>query len=381
MTASPTITTPAHLRQGSGGQAMTRVGVILGTAAYMSPEQARGREADRRSDMWSFGCVLFELLCGKRAFPGDDVAETLATVIKGQPDWAALPPHTPIPIRRLLRRCLMKNPKDRLADASTARFEIDDVENGLPLAEMSIERNAERERRSVWLPISASVLTVAAIIGGLWLTRGAPASSSPGEMRVEITTPPTTDRVSIALSPDGEKLAFVASSDGRPMLWLRSLTTGEPAPLPRTDGASFPFWSPDSRSIGFFANDRVNRIGIDGGSFRELAYAPVGTGGTWGRDGVSLFTIVPDGPISRVSETGTDFVAAVPGSDRPLMITDSWLLEVPSPDPELSHSLRIDAPPRRSGAHPTRARTARRRRNRSRLCRSGTPQNASTSSR
>ena len=121
-------------------------------------------------------------------------------------------------------------------------------------------------------------------------------------MRVEITTPPTTDPVSLAISPDGEKLAFVASSEGRPKLWLRSLATGSARPLAGTDGASFPFWSPDSRSIGFFANDMVNRIDIDGGSLRALARRPVGAGGTWSRDGVILFTLVPDAPISRVSE-------------------------------------------------------------------------------
>jgi Tol biopolymer transport system component len=123
-------------------------------------------------------------------------------------------------------------------------------------------------------------------------------------MRVEITTPPTTDQVSLALSPDGEKLVFVASSDGRSKLWLRSLVTGSTRPLPGTDGASFPFWSPDSRSIGFFANDQVNRIDVDGGSLHALAPAPVGAGGTWSHEGVILFPPVPDAPIMRVSATG-----------------------------------------------------------------------------
>jgi Tol biopolymer transport system component len=121
-------------------------------------------------------------------------------------------------------------------------------------------------------------------------------------MRVEITTPPTSDPVSIAISPDGEKIAFVSSSRGRPMLWVRSIVTGEVRPLPGTDGASFPFWSPDSRSVGFYANERLNRIDIDGGSLRPIAFAPVGAGGTWSRDGDILYTLVPDGPISRVTD-------------------------------------------------------------------------------
>jgi Tol biopolymer transport system component len=123
-------------------------------------------------------------------------------------------------------------------------------------------------------------------------------------MRVEIATPPTTDPASLSISPDGEHLAFVAFNEGRPMMWLRSMMTGEARPLAGTDGASFPFWSPDSRSIGFFANERLYRIDVDGGALRTLAAAAVGAGGTWNREGVILFTLVPDAPIFRVSATG-----------------------------------------------------------------------------
>jgi Tol biopolymer transport system component len=120
-------------------------------------------------------------------------------------------------------------------------------------------------------------------------------------MRVEITTPPTNDLVSLALSPDGQKLVFVASSDHRPKLWLRSLITGSTEALSNSDEATFPFWSPDSRSIGFFANGNLYRFDVDGGSPRALAVAPVGAGGTWNRNGDILFTLVPDAPLSRVS--------------------------------------------------------------------------------
>ena len=301
VTASPTITSPA----------MTRVGVILGTASYMSPEQARGLVVDRSADIWAWGSVLFEMLAGRRAFDGADTTEVIAAVVRGEPEWSRLPHEIPASVRRLLRRCLEKDPRRRLADIRDARFALEDLAKETDSPRAAPTRPARE--RFMWA--AALLLCIAGTAALYWrTTTSAPAPTR--EMRVEITTPPTTDAVSFALSPDGEKIAFVASSDGRPMLWVRSITTGEASPLPNTDGAVFPFWSPDSRSIGFFANDRLNRIGIDGGSFRELAYAPVGTGGTWGRDGIILFTMMPDGSISRISATGTEHVVAVPGSDK-----------------------------------------------------------------
>jgi serine/threonine protein kinase len=287
---SPTITTPA----------MTRTGVILGTASYMSPEQARGLAVDRSSDIWAWGCVLFEMLTGTRAFGGTDTTEVIAAVIRATPDWSRLPSDTPSSVRRLLHRCLEKDPKKRLADIRDARFTLEDL-----ATEVSAERVATDRRTTSreWLAWAAALLALVAA-AAVWFWRAEVPAPAAREMRVEITTPPTTDPVSIALSPDGERVAFVASSEGRPMLWVRSLTTGEVAPLPNTDGASFPFWSPDSRSVAFFANDQLNRIGIDGGSFKALAFAPVGAGGSWSREDIILFTLVPDGPISRVAATG-----------------------------------------------------------------------------
>jgi serine/threonine protein kinase/dipeptidyl aminopeptidase/acylaminoacyl peptidase len=286
---------------------MTRLGIILGTAPYMSPEQARGKALDRSCDIWAFGCVLFEMLSGKRAFDGGDITETIAAVVRAEPDWSQLPADTPDGIRRLLRRCLQKDGRRRLADIRDARLEIDDSSRE-SVAISSGGRSPSRERL-IW---SAALVLLIGISAAAMLSRGnvtAPLS----EMRVEITTPPTTDLVSLAISPDGEKLVFVASSDGRPKLWLRSIVTGSSRPLIGTDGASFPFWSPDSRSIGFFVNDTVSRIDIDGGSRRVLARAPVGGGGTWNRDGVILYPTVPDSPIMRVSDVGGT-PALLPGS-------------------------------------------------------------------
>jgi eukaryotic-like serine/threonine-protein kinase len=293
VTASPTITSPA----------MTRTGVIMGTASYMSPEQARGRVVDRSADIWAWGCVLFEMLSGRRGFDGSDTTEVIAAVVRAEPDWSRLPHETPADVRRLLRRCLEKDPRRRLADIRDARFTLEDLSKE-PDARPITPVHTSRER-SLWA--AALLLCIAGIAALIW--RGA-APAVPREMRVDVTTAPTPDLVSFALSPDGDKLAYVASFDGRPVLWLRSLSTGQSSPLAGTDGASFPFWAPDSRSIGFFTNDRLYRIGVDGGSLRELASAPVGTGGTWNREGMILFTPVPDAPILQISEAG--------GASRPI---------------------------------------------------------------
>jgi eukaryotic-like serine/threonine-protein kinase len=299
LSMSPTITSPV----------MTGVGVLLGTAAYMSPEQARGKAVDKRADIWAFGCVLYEMLAGSRAFAGSDTTETIAAIIRSEPEWSRLPAGTPHDIRRALRRCLNKDPTRRLADIRDVRLDIEEARGTAP--EATNPRGHGRERLA-WL--AACLFTAVAVWAGTTWRASQPSAAPSPQMRVEITTPPTNDLVSMALSPDGEKLAFVASSDHRPKLWLRSLTTGSAEPLPGTDGAIFPFWSPDSHSIGFFANGTLYRIDVDGGSLRALASAPVGVGGAWNRDGDILFTMVPDAPLSRVPAVGgkSDFLSQSP---------------------------------------------------------------------
>ena len=301
---SPTITSPA----------MTQAGVILGTAAYMSPEQARGRSVGKGADIWAFGCVLYEMLTGRRVFAGDDTTETIASIIRADPDWTRLPADTPESVRRMLRRCLAKDPYLRLADIRDARLEIDDAQRPSPTEVAASDRSRRRERL-LW---SAALAMLAALAGGtLWRAAWLPAVPSAAEMRVEITTPPTTDPASMAISPDGQKLVFVASADGRPQLWLRSLESGVARALRGTDGGHLPFWSPDSRSLGFFANEKLFRIDLDGGQPKVLAGAPVGTGGTWNRDGVILFVLVADAPIRRISAEGGQ-ASALPGTpERP----------------------------------------------------------------
>jgi tRNA A-37 threonylcarbamoyl transferase component Bud32 len=293
---SPTITTPA----------MTQAGMILGTAAYMAPEQAKGKPVDKRADIWAFGAVLYEMLTGRRAFKGEDTTDTIVAVVSREPDWSALPPDTPPAIRRLLRRCLEKDRTRRLADAADARLEVED---GLtaPAADLSGAMAARSARP--WLPWALVATLSVALVAGLfaWAPwRPAPAL---GETRVDIVTPGTTDTMSFALSPNGRQIAFVASGDGGPRLWLRSLATTTPQPLAGTEGASFPFWSPDGRSIGFFAATALKRLDLGGGAPQALAPVVRGFGGTWHADGVIVFAPGRTGPLMRVSATGGEAVA------------------------------------------------------------------------
>jgi eukaryotic-like serine/threonine-protein kinase len=283
--------------------AATQPGLIIGTAAYMAPEQARGRPADKRADMWAFGCVLYEMLSGVRAFSGQDVSETLAAVIRGEPDWHALTDETPAPIRRLLRRCLAKDPKGRLSDASVARLEIDEALSGPLLDIPAAQTPSRRKERFAWASVLMLVAALAVAIA-VWALRPLPPA---GELRFEINTPATTDPASLAISPDGRKIVFVAMSEGRAKLWLRRFDSGSAAPLPGTDGAMAPFWSPDSRTVAFFTNtdDQLKRLDIDGRSLQALGRFPLGIGGTWNQDGTILFATLSElGPIRRIPATG-----------------------------------------------------------------------------
>ena len=215
-TISPTITSPA----------MTQLGVILGTAAYMSPEQAKGRPADKRSDVWGFGCVLYEMLSGKRPFEGDDISDTLAAVLRAEPDWTALPASTPAHIRTLLRRCLQKDPRKRLPHIGVARLEIDDGSSD-PVAVGSVVDN--RRSRAAWMVVAAALLAAAAAsaITAVVMRRSVARQSSAQTrmQRLTIALPPTAafrpnsaepGSNSLAISPDGSRIVYVASSaDGK----------------------------------------------------------------------------------------------------------------------------------------------------------------------
>ena len=274
-------------------------GVIVGTAAYMPPEQAKGREADRTTDVWAFGCVLYEMLTGRAVFEGKTIGEVLAEVFKTDPEWNRLPADTPQSIRRLLRRCLEKDRRLRLHDIADARLEIEDAEKGDEAARPALEQiSTPRGERIIW------VLMLAAAIGFGVLSQFAARRRSPvPEMRVDVATPATTDAASMALSSDGQRIVFSAIADGRPQLWLRSFDSGTSRPLPGTEGGTSPFWSPDNKSIAFFSDSKLKRIDLDTQNIRVLANVPSVRGGTWNAEGVILVGAIL-GPILRVSATG-----------------------------------------------------------------------------
>ena len=288
----------------------TQPGIILGTAAYMSPEQAKGKSVDRRTDIWAFGCVFFEMLAGKRPFEGETVSDALAAVIRAEPAWSLLPSNTPQAIRNLLQRCLKKDPRQRLQSIGDARIAIEEVLSGasqdLPSA---VEiRTADWRRALPWAVATAAVILAAPFAAKYFTRKPQPLPT----IVSQIVPPPNTRFVFTGinpgppiLSPDGERLVFSAvGSDGRQLLWVRPLNSAVAKPLDGTDGATFPFWSADSRSLGFFANGKLNRIDLSGGPPLALCNIAIGRGGTWGADGTILFTPNVSSPVFRIAASG-----------------------------------------------------------------------------
>jgi Tol biopolymer transport system component len=296
---------PRLTATGSGGR------TILGTPAYMSPEQARGKPLDKRTDIWSFGCVLYEMLTGRQALAGETVSDTIAAILEREPEWEALPDTTPVSVRQLLKRCFEKDPRRRMRDIGDARIELDDAlagrATGAPVA-----RRAGGERLA-W--IASALVTVAAVfaVGSVLYLRRAPADTR--AYRSSILPSPGANRPSgllpssrFALSPDGRRLAFVGTdAGGVTALWVQSLDEPAGQPLAGTEGALMPFWSPDSQFIGFLAGGKVKRIAATGGPPLILAEHTGGgnSGASWNRDGVILLSGPRLGnPIRRVSASG-----------------------------------------------------------------------------
>jgi serine/threonine protein kinase len=300
----------------------TQQGVILGTAAYMSPEQARGGAVDKRADIFAFGCVLFEMLTGGRAFGGDTISDTIASVLAREPDIASLPESTPPALRRLMERCLEKDVTRRLRDIGEARIHIDSIvagETGDPDA-AAPDATAKRGTPVVAWAL-AGVFAVAAALS--WLLKPADKieTEPPRLLRSELSAP--TDAPfelsslhpgPATLSPDGHHVTFSArGQDGRDLLWVRSLTDDAARPLSGTDGAGYPFWSPDSRTIGFFAQGNLKKVDITGAPPFTICTARVGKGGTWNSDNVIVFAPTFNGPLHRVGAAGgqSDTVTAL----------------------------------------------------------------------
>ena len=277
----------------------TKEGVLLGTAAYMSPEQARGHAVDKRTDIWAFGWVLDEMLTGLAAFGGEGVAEVLAGILRAEPDWSALPADTPPALRLTLRCCLHKDPRQRMHDVADVRLAMEGAFEP-PVGERDAGPRSRPLRPHVAYAGWAIALVAIAVAAAVVALPKAPSETT-AETRLEIVTPAAEDPLSLAISPDGRSVVFQAGREP-PRLWLRPLDSHEARPLPGTDGARYPFWSPDSRSIAFAADGVLKRIDLASGLVRTLANrGPVG--GAWNRDGTIIIGS-GIGPLYRIPADG-----------------------------------------------------------------------------
>jgi Tol biopolymer transport system component/tRNA A-37 threonylcarbamoyl transferase component Bud32 len=290
--------------------AATQAGLIMGTAAYMSPEQACAKPADRRCDIWSFGVVLWEMLCGEKLFNAETVSHTLADVLRAEIDFSQLPADTPPSIQRLLRRCLERNPKRRLRDIGEARIAIEeqlaDPTGASMLMDAPAAAASPRPHKLPW--VAAGLLTIVAIgaLAGWWQsTRPVQHSLTQFDLDLGRDTELFTDYgASTILSPDGSRMAFVSEgSDASTSLFVRQLSESEATELAGTAGARNPFFSPDGEWIGFFAQNNLKKIPVEGGAHIVLSYGVEDRGGSWGEDGQIVLGSL-DGPLRRVSAAG-----------------------------------------------------------------------------
>ncbi len=293
--------------------AATQAGILLGTAAYMSPEQARGKKVDRRADIWAFGAVLYEMLTGQRAFIGETISDTLAAVIRGEPDWGALPGNVPPAINRLLRRCLTKDPNQRLRDIGEARITIERVLSGT--AEESAGPLAATAELPLWrraFPWAVAAIAVACAIGfgAMYWRDSHPDSHQVMQLSLALPEPLATvfdpnPGSPFAISPEGSQIVFVAAVAGKPQqLYLRPFDQQPGTPVPGTENATQPFFSPDGQSVGFFAQGKMRKVSLHGGPPVLLGEAPVPHGASWAADDTIIYAPNFGSGLLRVSATG-----------------------------------------------------------------------------
>ena len=303
--------------------AATRAGVILGTAAYMSPEQAKGKKADRRADVWAFGVVLFEMLTGKRLFTGENISEILAHVITKEPEWDLLPDDAPPAIRKLLSRTLQKNPKQRLqaigeARIALAEYEADSAASVLMTSPAAAELPAWK-RWTPWAAASAAMTVIALVTLWGWLG-GTPPVPQPQRFLVEMSGEAELHLVTgsaAALSPDGSRIAYAATADSKRMLYVRPADQLEGTPLSGTEGAQTPFFSPDGQWIGFFTDRELKKVSVMGGAPITLCETQQNRGGAWGPDDTIIFAAHTTAGLSRIPATGGEPVEiSTPGEEE-----------------------------------------------------------------
>jgi Tol biopolymer transport system component len=299
----------------------TQLGVILGTAAYMSPEQARGQRVDPQTDIWAFGCVLYELLTGRAAFGRATLTETMAAVIESEPDWTALPRSTPSGVVRLLRRTLEKNPTRRLHAIADARIDLDEVPETMPPSAVTSSRSSARP-----LMLGAAVVAVVLLFGVGWLLLHGSRPPAQVPTRVSITAPgQVLPQLSVAVSPDGRQLVYVSTdAAGGARLWVRDLDALAPRVLAGTEDAAHPFWKPDGSAIGFVAQGKLKRVDAKGGQVSTLVDGATRSGASWSSTGVILFKL-GTGDLDTIPEAGGQVSTVLKGAqsvDWPSFLAD-----------------------------------------------------------
>ncbi len=297
----------------------TQLGMILGTAAYMAPEQAKGKPVDRRADIWAFGVVLYEMLSGRRAFEGEDVSTTMAAVLMKDPDWNALPASTPAAVGTLIRRCVERDSKLRLRDIGEARIILsspqarDDRTPATPVAAAPAPAPIVP-----WL-LAALGLGAAAVTIGLNVPGG--RSTTPEPVQFKVTFPPNVRPLSNGsdyhggvISPNGRLVTFSGADEktGKIAIYVRRVDAIEATIVKNTEGGRYPFWAPSSNTIAFYARGKLNRVDLDGGSPMVICDAPTGGwGGSWNNDDIIIAGVTDPGPIIKVSAKGGDTPQAV----------------------------------------------------------------------
>jgi Tol biopolymer transport system component len=286
---------------------LTQKGTVMGTFQYMAPEQLEGKEADARTDIFALGCVLYEMATGKRAFTGATQASLISAIMTKDPEpISAVAPLAPPALDRLVKSCLAKDPEDRWQNARDVRNELTWIGQGGSQASVpapAVARRKSRERLAWAATIIATSAAAIAIAAALRSADRARRLDQP--LRSSIVMPENTAVRGVALSPDGRRLAFVArDSSGQSHLWVRALDSYAVTPLPGTESSSFPFWSPDGRFVGFFADGKLKKIDASGGPPQVICDAPEARGGSWSREGEIVFAPVVDGGLFRVSASG-----------------------------------------------------------------------------